>query len=165
MMDLNWLWSPYGLMVLLAVCAVLLLYMRHLFALKAVKALKLRGGGRSRASAGDEEEVLDGYSHLMGRAKPEIGVSSVSAEEVGFGSGLEEDRLGLLADVQQEIRELCQTLADNDGNKEDFFELFALVRSKYPRIVGHPMQGALEEFIREQAPFFLSAAELESLWD
>lgn len=168
----DFLCGPYGLMGLLGFCLVLLLYVRYLFGKKEAAFRNRAGlrrktdlGGGSGGNVPDEDFVLDGYTQILGEAKAEPGVTVVSADEFGFYGQADEDQLGLLADAQQEIRELCQVLADKDGTKEDFFAMFALIREKYPRLAGHPLQASLEHFIREQVPFFLSVAELESLWD
>lgn len=158
----GFLWGPYGLMGLLGLCAVLLLLVRYLFGMKSSGGVQ---AGPDLGSGLDAEEVLDGYSGVMGRAKPEIGVSQVSADEFGFSGPADEDALGILSGAQEKIREICQVLADRDGTKEDFFSMFGLVRESYPGLEGHPLRASLDHFIREQVPFFLSVAELESLWD
>jgi len=162
----DFLCGPYGLMGLTGVCALLLLYVRHLFALRRAEGRPgKRRAGPAVPDGPDGDFVLDGFSDVMGRAKEDVGVSVVSADEFGFSDRVDGDQLGLLADVQVEIREICQVLADRDGTKEDFFSMFALVKEKYPRLAGHPLRASLEHFIRAQVPFFLSVAELESLWD
>ncbi|WP_316831841.1 hypothetical protein [Pedobacter aquatilis] len=155
MIYFDFLWGPYGLFGLVVLCAALLLVFQRLPQEKSVEA----GDTGSL-----EEEVLDRYS-VMGKAKPDFGVAEVSADEFGFSgeTGLDEEEM--LTAAKTEIRVLCQVLADKDGTKEDFFSMFGLIREGYPGIAALPMRSSIDEFIREQVPFFLSVAELESLWD
>jgi len=118
-----------------------------------------------------EDEVEEFSDKVMGRPAVEQGVQVVEAGEFSFAERGEDEggtdkvsRLGDLADVQQEIREVCGILAAEDGSKEDFFTLFEMIRSKYPRIAESGSLDALNGFIREHVPFALSEQELESLW-
>jgi hypothetical protein len=116
----------------------------------------------------NQVEQLSGGEQVMGAAKLDSGVSVVSADEFAFAetdpaSGKDE-KLGLVPDVQQEIKSICSLLAENDGTKEDFFSMFkVLVREQYPDVPAE-YQDALSAFIREHVPFHLSSEELESLW-
>jgi len=113
---------------------------------------------------------------LMGKPALEEGVTVVSAEEFSFVqrphidpvAGIaavdQSEQLGLLADVQQEIKSVCALLAQKDGSKEDFFLMFEFVRTKYPKMAGHPALLELRPFIRERVPFHLSDEELDGLW-
>lgn len=119
---------------------------------------------------------------LMGKPALEHGVSVLDADEFSFApleerGGREEhyDRgegrklgvealLGELADAQEEIKGICRILEKEDGIKEDFFALFEVVRLKYPKLAGTELLGELNDFIREQVPFYLSEQELDSLW-
>jgi len=118
-------------------------------------------------------------SELMGKPVLDIGVKVVEADDFSFGvdvgaEALDEDadrdsaeqveRLGDLADVQEEIREVCKVLAAEDGTKDDFFVLFEMVRNKYPKLALSASLPALNGFIREHVPFALSEEELEGLW-
>ncbi|WP_132226062.1 hypothetical protein [Pedobacter sp. ok626] len=116
---------------------------------------------------------------LMGKPALEHGVSVLDADEFSFAP-LEErlDReehgdlrkLGVqglldeLDDVQEEIRGICRILEKENGSKEVFFSLFEVVRLKYPRLADSELLGEMNDFIREQVPFFLSEQELDSLW-
>jgi len=121
---------------------------------------------------------------LMGKSVPDEGVMELEASAFGFAddsggdsgkpvatNGLDgtlvsdpADQLGLLADVQQEIKEVCRVLSEKDGDKQDFFSMMELVKAKFPAIGSHPLRGSLLGFIREHVPFYLSSAELEDLW-
>lgn len=106
---------------------------------------------------------------LMGKPVLEEGVTVVSAEDFSFADRpkaavTQNEQLGLLADVQQEIKSVCAVLARNDGTKEDFFSMFEMVRLKYPQLAAHPALPELRAFIRERVPFYLSDEELDDLW-
>lgn len=113
---------------------------------------------------------------LMGKPVLEHGVSVLDADEFSFAPleergehGEREERgvqalLGELADAQEEIKGVCRILEKEDGSKEDFFALFEVVRLKYPKLSGSVLLGELNDFIREQVPFYLSEQELDSLW-
>jgi hypothetical protein len=115
----------------------------------------------------DDLEEVD----LMGKPVLEHGVSIVQADDFSFGAPPPDkeipdkgEQLGDLADVQQEIKTVCGILAAEDGSKEDFFSLFEMLRSKYPKISSSGSLDALNTFIREHVPFALSEEELENLW-
>lgn len=115
------------------------------------------------ASKVDELEVED----LMGKRRLEEGESLVSAEDFSFAKSVELEKsaiLGDLSDVQQEIKEICVVLEKQDGGKEDFISMFALVKEKYPEVAKSSSVGLLNGFIRENVPFHLSAEEFENLW-
>lgn len=105
-------------------------------------------------------EEFSGEEELMGKSVLEAGVSIVSAEDFSFA-----DRQAQSGEVQQEIREICRILAEKDGSKEDFFSMFLLVREKFPWAASSALVPELNVFIRSCVPFYLSEAELESLWD
>ncbi|NQX42339.1 hypothetical protein SAMN05421820_11159 [Pedobacter steynii] len=106
--------------------------------------------------------------NLIGASVQEHGVSIVEADDFSFLprelASSELDPLGELADVQQEIKSICAILEQEDGSKEDFFSLFAMIRNKYPKVASSGLAPELKDFIREHAPFHLSAEELENLW-
>lgn len=124
----------------------------------------------------EEVDVLDPLGAtddgLMGKPALEHGVSVLEADEFSFaqverrdrGERGESDLLGDLADAQEEIKGICRILEKEDGSKEDFFSLFEIVRVKYPKLTGSALLSELNDFIREQVPFFLSDEELDSLW-
>jgi hypothetical protein len=116
---------------------------------------------------------LSDADDLMGKPVLEEGVTVVSAEEFSFAKRPDQivveaasktEQLGLIADVQQEIKSVCAVLAQKDGTKEDFFSMFELVRVKYPKMTSHPALPELRLFIRERVPFHLSDEELDGLW-
>ncbi|ETZ20151.1 hypothetical protein [Pedobacter sp. V48] len=123
----------------------------------------------SHSWANEVDEL--GAADLMGKPALDSGVSVVEADDFSFGAPLadegapdQEEQLGDLADVQEEIKTVCRILAAEDGTKEDFFSLFEMIRNKYPRITSSPSLAALNGFIREHVPFALSKEELENLW-
>ncbi|WP_256006797.1 hypothetical protein [Pedobacter deserti] len=108
----------------------------------------------------DRVDVLE--DGLVGKPVPDPGVSLVAADEFGFGGPGKDLQLGVLADVQEEIKSACRDLEYSVGTKEDFYERFALIRGRYAIPAGS--RQALNEFIREHVPFYLSEDELEHLW-
>jgi hypothetical protein len=125
----------------------------------------------------DELSLFD--DGLMGKPALEHGVSVLEADEFSFApmEGLGESeahrdlrKLGVqglldeLDDAQEEIKGICRILEKEDGSKEDFFELFEVLRLKYPRLADSELLGEMNDFIREQVPFYLSQQELDSLW-
>jgi len=116
----------------------------------------------------DGVDRLDGADEVMGVTKLDHGVSVVAADDFRFEQvedvGGRQEKLGLVPDVQQEIKSICSLLAVNDGTKEDFFSMFELlVKDKYSRVPASAQAG-LSEYIREHVPFYLTIEELESLW-
>lgn len=69
-----------------------------------------------------------------------------------------------LREAKREIQIICRIMEREDGSKEDFFALFEAIRKDYPRLSGSELIGELNDFIREQVPFYLSDQELENLW-
>lgn len=114
----------------------------------------------------DKVDELDADG-VLGKPVLEDGVSVVEAADFSFADEREvskSEKLGLVADVRQEIVVAIEVLAKNDGNKEDFFSMMAMVRAKYPKISGHAATAELSRFIRDHVPFHFSADELENLW-
>lgn len=113
-------------------------------------------------------------NQIMGKAKMPEGLEVVSmgalnfsvAEDGGYVSDYDKsDQLGLVPDVLEELKEIFAVLAKEDGTKQDFFSLAAMISEKYGRIGSSPNIGRINEFIREQAPFAVTMQELENLWD
>jgi len=113
-------------------------------------------------------------NQIMGKAiMPEgleivsMGALNFSVAEDGTNSSgdAKSDQLGLVPDVLQELKEIFAVLAKEDGTKQDFFSLAAMISEKYGRIGSSPNIGRINEFIREQAPFAVTMQELENLWD
>ncbi len=119
----------------------------------------------------DEVDVLEGANverrsgdlvdDLMGLSALAHGVSVLEAEDFSFGVP-EETKLGVLPDVQEEIKTACRAVEAGVGGKPEFFALFALIRERYA--IPQGSRELLNEFIREHVPFFLAEQELEDLW-
>lgn len=119
----------------------------------------------------DKVDVLDGANletrsagladDLTGLSALAHGVSVLEAEDFSFGVP-EETKLGVLPDVQEEIKTACRAVEAGLGGKPEFFALFARIRERYAIPLGS--RELLNEFIREHVPFFLSEQELEDLW-
>lgn len=110
----------------------------------------------------------------MGKSKMPEGLEVVSMDALSFSVGDESssidenhksDQLGLVPDVIQEIKEIFGIIEKEDGTKQDFFSLAAMISEKYGRIGSNPNIGRVNEFIRDNAPFALTLEELEYLWD
>lgn len=128
-----------------------------------------KANGRSSPLPHRWDEKVDSLEAegLLGKRALEQGVSIIEAEDIGFAKSVDLDqpeKLGDLSDLQQEIKEICLVLEKQDGGKDDFLAMFALVREKYPRVAESNAVVPLNEFIREHVPFHLSAEELENLW-
>ena len=118
----------------------------------------------------DDFDPLDD-DNLMGKSALEHGVSIVEADDFSFAESenIREqpdqlEKLGDIADVQQEIKAICGILASEDGTKDDFFSLFEVIRNKYPKLASSSLLPELNEFIREHVPFHLTEEELDQLW-
>ena len=107
----------------------------------------------------DDVDVFE--DDLMGKPVLEYGVNVVDAGDFSF-SLPEQAQLGVLPDVQEEIKSACRELERDLGDKETFFELFRGIRDRYP--IPEASRELLNEFIREHVPFFLAEEELEGLW-
>ena len=115
----------------------------------------------------DEVDVMDVKEGLIGASSQQHGVSIVEADEFSFAEKEVPDQLdqiGMVADAQQEIKTICGILESEQGDKEDFYALFGVIRSKYPALAVSPQLGAFNNFIREHVPFHLTAEELENVW-
>lgn len=117
----------------------------------------------------DELSTSDG---LIGQPTLEPGVQIVEAADFSFVDKSDtvnvadkSHQLGLVPDVLQEVKAICAILEEKDGNKEDFFTMFEMVKVKYPQIINYPATSELNQFICEHVPFHLSAQELEGLWN
>lgn len=121
-----------------------------------------------------EEHIDAPEQEIMGRSRLPEGLEVVSMGALNFSvadksSGIDEDQksdqLGLVPDVIQELKEIFGILQSEDGTKQDFFSLAAMISEKYGRIGSNPNIGRINEFIRDHAPFAISLEELEYLWD
>lgn len=104
---------------------------------------------------------------LMGKPQLPEGMTNVSISGFGFAISEDEkeDQIGLVPDVLEEIKSVFNIIAKEDGNKSDFFSLMKLVSGKYPSLGSNPNIKSINEYIAQNAPFYLSAEELEDLWD
>ncbi|WP_316800224.1 hypothetical protein [Pedobacter frigidisoli] len=124
--------------------------------------------------APNEKQAEFTEMEIMGKSKMPEGLEVVSMGALSFsasehsGSSDEDqksDQLGLVPDVIQELKELFGILEKEDGTKQDFFSLAAMISEKYGRIGSNPNIGRINEFIRDHAPFEVTIEELEYLWD
>lgn len=113
-----------------------------------------------------EEEALH-QQGLMGKSRLPEGMSTVAMGSFGFSQTEEqrETQVGLVPDVLQELKEIFSIIEKEDGSKKDFFNLMDMVREKFPGIASNPNIPRINQYIREHAPFLLTAQELENLWD
>ncbi|MEJ7558126.1 MAG: hypothetical protein WKF66_07425 [Pedobacter sp.] len=113
----------------------------------------------------DEPENDD---DLMGRKVFPDGESEVSMHMLGFVPKVNPDeklaQLGVIPDVMEELKSIFHILEKENGTKEDFISLFALVSSKYPNLSNTSNLENLNNFIRENLPFELTEEELKKLW-
>jgi hypothetical protein len=140
----------------------LLFYRKEVFGLlsgRKADAEPLPHGWQHEVEEFSEDSLTD---NLMGKSALDDGVALVSAEDFAFVDKTEQ--LGLVADVQEEVKSICSILEKEDGGKEYFLSLFSLVKSKYPAVASSPSLAAINAFIREHVPFFLSDEELDNLW-
>jgi hypothetical protein len=119
-----------------------------------------------------EEELEDEPElNLMGKSLAPEGMSIVPMDALRFadkGADRDTDRdvqLGVVPDVLEELKKIFHILKNEDGNKQDFISLFALISSKYPKLKGTAKQQAINDFILENLPFEISQEELDQLWD
>ncbi|RKR84288.1 hypothetical protein BDD43_4520 [Mucilaginibacter gracilis] len=118
---------------------------------------------------GDPEEEND----LIGEQAVPEGISEVEAHMLGFAPKVwDEDeadsrevQLGLVPDVLEELKTIFHILENEGGNAEDFVSLFGMVKTKYAGIAGSPNEAAINEYIRENAPFPISDEVLANLWN
>jgi len=125
--------------------------------------------------AGSAEKQADpAEQEIMGKSKMPKGLEVVSMGALSFSVGdpyarnddnLKSDQLGMVPDVIQELKEIFGILEKEDGTKQDFFSLAAMISEKYGRIGSNPNIGKVNEFIRDHAPFAVTLEELEYLWD
>jgi hypothetical protein len=111
---------------------------------------------------------------IMGKSKMPDGLEVVSMGALNFSvagdsiyspDDAKSDQLGLVPDVLEELKEIFAFLAKEDGTKQDFFSLAAMISEKYGRIGSSPNIGQINAFIRDHAPFAVTIGELEHLWD
>lgn len=122
-------------------------------------------------NAWDEEleEAVGVEDGVIGRTKLPEGMSRVDSLGFGFVGDVDEDarelQQGVVPDVIQELKSIFRIIEREQGTKEHFFSLFALVKAKYGAVRDTPSQAALNEYIREHALFPISDDELMNLWN
>jgi hypothetical protein len=120
-----------------------------------------------------EDAPLNEENELMGKPALPEGMSRLSMAQFSFaprvGDGdLDDSRerqQSMVPDVLEELKSIFHTLETQQGTKEDFISLFALVSGKYPTIRGTANERALNEYIFENSPFPISDKELSNLWN
>lgn len=108
----------------------------------------------------DVEEVFD--DGLLGRPVLSEGEKLVSSSDFGFAGTDAVEQLGVVADVQEEIKRSCRELESRLAVREEFLSVLASVLASYQ--LPTSAKAPLEDFIREHLPFFISSEELDSLW-
>jgi len=115
----------------------------------------------------ESEAFFDG--DLLGETKEPEGVSTHACNSFGFAGrakpSREDDLLGLIPDVLEEIKTVLHTVETTGGGKEDFISLFKLVSGKYERLKESPHLAAINEWVLENVPFGLTDDELWQLWE
>ncbi len=132
----------------------------------------------------------DTDDELIGKAVLPDGMTKVSMDMFGFAPKLAADRYGhdqdqrglirsylsdtddksresqqgAVPDAIEDLKSIFAILERDQGGKEHFISLFALVRNKYAAIRHTPAENALNEFIRANVLFPISDEELKSLW-
>lgn len=146
-------------------------YQTEFFAFLKIRQSTLVGNSIPPVPHAAPEEMEE---ELMGRSKMPPGMEQISSSSLSFSDDLkqvgphallQDDQLGLVPDVLQELKEIFQVLAKEDGGKQDFFSLLELVKDKYGRISSNLNIYRINTYIRDHAPFAISPDELESLWD
>jgi len=128
----------------------------------------------------DYETHVEAEENLMGKSALPDGVTKLSMAQFNFAPTMEareneqeeedkadennEEQLGLVPDVLEELKSIFHILHTGNGNKEDFISLFKMVSSKYTKIRDTQDQQALNEYIRENLPFEIADEELDNLW-
>ncbi|WP_461789690.1 hypothetical protein [Pedobacter sp.] len=108
-------------------------------------------------------DVFDGEEEgLLGRPVMADGERVVGADEFGFVGADQLEQLGVVADVQEQLRVTCRELESSLAAKEEFLSVISGVLKGYPVPLSSRLP--LEEFIREHLPFFVTEDELDGLW-
>jgi hypothetical protein len=118
-----------------------------------------------------EDEPQDDESLIGKQALPD-GVSEVEMHMLGFAPVVHPDeddyrdmQLGIVPDVLEELKAIFHILENEGGNADDFVSLFGMVKAKYPGISGTPNEAAINDYIRENAPFPIPDEVLANLWN
>lgn len=109
----------------------------------------------------------DHSGDLMGKPAQEEGVISCSMEEIRFARGSDDQtrKLGLIADVLEELKGIFRVLREKEGTRHDFFSMIGMLKANYPAIRESKNLAAINKLIREKLPFELTDEEFAHLWD
>lgn len=156
-------------------------YLALLFTVFRKDAIAFLSGASSKSSIVSISDTVSSKKQpdsleqeIMGKSRMPEGLEVVSMGALSFSVpddslGVDEnhksDQLGLVPDVIQELKEIFGILEKEDGTKQDFFSLAAMISEKFGRIGSNPNIGRINEFIRDHAPFAVTVEELEYLWD
>jgi hypothetical protein len=119
------------------------------------------------------EETPLAEESLMGRSALPEGVSRVSMDQFSFAPQVEkeqtypfpdEELLGVIPDVLEEIKTAIHTIVTIEGSKADFIDLFKVIAAKYPKLKESRHLAAIDEWISENVPFTFSERELQQRW-
>jgi len=120
----------------------------------------------------DLEDDPEDDESLIGKQALPDGVSEVEMHMLGFAPVVHPDenahrdmQLGIVPDVLEELKTIFHILENEGGNAEDFVSLFGMVKAKYPGIAGTPNEAAINDYIRENAPFAIPDEALANLWN
>jgi hypothetical protein len=118
----------------------------------------------------DDSETDD---DLIGRQALPDGVSEVSMHMLGFAPKADENRpsederyhqLGVMPDVLEELKRIFNIIERENGTKEHFISLFALIKSKHPGLANTANSKPLIQYLTENLPFELSDEDFNKLW-
>ncbi|HEY0056937.1 MAG TPA: hypothetical protein VGB63_16420 [Pedobacter sp.] len=121
----------------------------------------------------DFEDDSETDDDLIGRPVLPEGVGEVSMHMLGFASKVAENRaseddrfiqLGVLPDVLEELKRIFNIIERENGTKEHFNSLFALILSKHPGLANMANSKPLNQYLTENLPFELSDEDLNKLW-
>jgi len=119
----------------------------------------------------EDEPRLEQEDDLIGKSKLPEGMSRLDMNMFGFAPDALDEvdsrelQQSLVPDVIEELKSIFRILDKEQGTKEDFLSLVALVKAKYRAIRDTPNERALNEYIRENALFPISDDELTNLWN
>lgn len=119
----------------------------------------------------EDESRLEQEDDLIGKSKLPVGMSRLDMNMFGFAPDTRDEVDGrelqqsLVPDVIEELKSIFRILDKEQGTKEDFLSLFALIKARYNAIRDTPSERALNEYIRENVLFPISDDELTNLWN
>ncbi|WP_461791651.1 hypothetical protein [Pedobacter sp.] len=153
----NFSWQDFLLAAaLLSVLWYVLLWLFLFRGRPSVLGAPANGGARGA-------DVFDGIEeNLLGRPVMAEGEKVVGADDFGFAGADQLEQLGVVADVQEQLRVTCRELESRLAAKEEFLSVISSVLKCYPVPLSSRLP--LEEFIREHLPFFVTEDEMDGLW-